>query len=447
MTSRLLIWGLVFSAVSFAQDVPVIKANVRQVLVPVAVTGAKGRPVRDLKQSDFKVFEDGVTEEIAAFSATTDSSVAPPEEVALGSAAGNLQPSRRSAADPARTYLLCVDTLHCSVPSLNRIRDAITKVLRQEQGADSQYALMTLGREVRVLRDSTRDASAISAAAHSREFQKAFQDSEAASTGIAKQQFTELMRSYCSVCPCYSNNGGRGTQCPSFEGRVQAALLSFDERMYGLNQSFLMKLKELVTATATIPTARTVVFISDGFNRFPGRELYSILEGFAPKDRVFASHSRDTQPELESILKLATGYNVRFYTVDSRGIYSARFGAGSTFDAGTAFSTPVQMDSRNQPSESTPTSEAVDRGAVWVARENSDVMAELAHETGGLFFQNSNDLGKGLSRAFADSREFYLLAYVSKNEIWDGKYRKITVAVNDKKLRVNAKAGYWATEK
>jgi VWFA-related protein len=74
-------------------------------------------------------------------------------------------------------------------------------------------------------------------------------------------------------------------------------------------------------------------------------------------------------------------------------------------------------------------------------------MAELAHETGGLFFQNSNDLGKGLTRAFEDSREFYLLAYVSKNETWDGKYRKITVSVNDKKLRVNAKAGYWATEK
>jgi hypothetical protein len=51
-------------------------------------------------------------------------------------------------------------------------------------------------------------------------------------------------------------------------------------------------------------------------------------------------------------------------------------------------------------------------------------MVELAHETGGLFFQNSNDLGKGLTGAFADSREFYLLAYVSKNETLDGKYRK-----------------------
>jgi VWFA-related protein len=394
------------------------------------------------------VFEDGAPEEIAAFSASTDTSASPPDEVhAIDSGAGNLQSSRRSAADPARTYLLCVDTLHCSVRSLNRIRDAITKVLRQEQGADAQYGLMGLGREVRVVRDSTRDASAISAAAHSREFQNAFQDSEAASIGIAKQQFTELMRSYCSVCPCYSNNGGQGSQSPSFEGRVQAALLSFDERMYGLNQSFLLKLKELVTATAGIPTARTVVFISDGFNRFPGRELYSILEGFAPKDRVFGSHSRDTQPELESILKLATGYNVRFYTVDSRGVYSAPFNAGGTFDAGTAFSPPVPMDSKNPPSEITPTSEAEDRGAASVARENSDVMVELAHETGGLFFQNSNDLGKGLTRAFADSREFYLLAYVSKNETLDGKYRKITVAVNDKKLRVNAKAGYWATEK
>ena len=79
------------------------------------------------------------------------------------------------------------------------------------------------------------------------------------------------------------------------------------------------------------------------------------------------------------------------------------------------------------------------------AHENTDALFQLAHETGGLFFENSNDLFKGIHRAFADGRESYLLAYVPTNNTLDGKYRKIKVDVKGKKLLVNAKAGYWAT--
>jgi hypothetical protein len=61
------------------------------------------------------------------------------------------------------------------------------------------------------------------------------------------------------------------------------------------------------------------------------------------------------------------------------------------------------------------------------------LLAQLAHETGGLFFEISTDLVKGISRALADTREYYLRVYVSKNETSDGKYRRITVEVSDPK--------------
>jgi hypothetical protein len=44
----------------------------------------------------------------------------------------------------------------------------------------------------------------------------------------------------------------------------------------------------------------------------------------------------------------------------------------------------------------------------------------------------------------ADGREYYLLAYVPNNTAQDGSFHGITVEVTDKKLRVRAKAGYWA---
>ena len=435
------------------QPIPIIKTTVREVLVPVVVTDPKGHHVTNLKRSDFTVFEDGVAEDIVAFSTTTDSSSPDLSPAAASPAGSPSKPSQpvasASPSDPVRTYLIVIDTLHSSPSSYTRVRDAILKVLRQEQGADSLYALMAMGRELRVIHDSTRDAAEIAASVRNSDFQKAFRDSEATKTAAAVQQFAALMRNYCSACLCESNGGNTQlTQCASFQSRVQAALLSFDERMYALNQNFLLTLKDLVRATATMPTARTIIFISDGFNRFPGRDLYTVLRGFAPKDRIFEDHSRDTEPELQNILKLATKYDVKFYSLDSRGVYNSQFNPGNTFDAGTSFSTATQMDSRNGPSEATAATESVDRGVATGARENADVLAQLAHETGGLFFENSNDLAKGISRAIADTREYYLLAYVSKNDTFDGKYRRITVEVNDtKKLRVNAKAGYWAAGK
>lgn len=431
---------------------PVIQANVRQVLVPVVVTDQKGHHVTDLKQSDFKVFEDGVPEDILAFRTAVDSSgseIGKGKNVPTGNNSERVQPFGPASGAPRRTYLICVDSLHSAFPNFNRVREAISKVLKREEGGDSQYALMTLGRELRVVQDYTQDPSAIVVAARSHDFQKAIQDSEAANTAIAVQQFTELMRSYCAACPCQSNGGGSQIPvCSSIKGRIQGFLLSYGDRTYALNENFLARLDGLVRATANRPNSRTIIFVSDGFNRFPGRELYAILQAYAPKDRTFEFNPRDTEPEIEGILKLATRYDVKFYTLDSRGLYSAPFNAGNTFDAGTPLSTPVPMDSRNPPTEITNATETVDHRATIVARENTDVLAQLARDTGGLFFENNNDLSKGIARALADARQYYVLAYVPKNEILDGKYRRITVELSgNKKFRVNAKAGYWATAK
>jgi VWFA-related protein len=266
--------GLALSAQNAAQQPagPVIRANVRQVLVPVVVTDQKGHHVTDLKQSDFKLFEDGVPEEIVAFRTTAD--FTDPE---VGQAAGlrnrngpeRSQGSGTQSGTPRRTYLICVDALHSTFPNFNRVRDAIDKVLKREESSESQYTLVTLGRQLRIVQDYTSDASAIAVATRSPSFQKAFQDREVANTAISVQQFSELMRSYCAACPCQSNGGGSQlSMCTSIKLRIQALLLSFGERTYAQNRNFLAQLDGLVRATENRPNSRTIIFISDGFNRF-----------------------------------------------------------------------------------------------------------------------------------------------------------------------------------
>jgi Ca-activated chloride channel family protein len=49
-----------------------------------------------------------------------------------------------------------------------------------------------------------------------------------------------------------------------------------------------------------------------------------------------------------------------------------------------------------------------------------------------------------LKRAFDETREYYVLGYMSSNAVLDGKYRAIEVRVKDPKMQVRARAGYWA---
>ncbi len=79
------------------------------------------------------------------------------------------------------------------------------------------------------------------------------------------------------------------------------------------------------------------------------------------------------------------------------------------------------------------------------ATEAGQTLSEIAAATGGTAFQNSNNILTGLQRAFADGREYYMLAYVPSNSNLDGKFRAISVRVRDSKSAIGAKRGYWAT--
>lgn len=58
----------------YSQDDEVIRINADNVTVPVSVLDSSGKYISTLKQADFKIFEDGVEQEITSFE-TTDGSV------------------------------------------------------------------------------------------------------------------------------------------------------------------------------------------------------------------------------------------------------------------------------------------------------------------------------------------------------------------------------------
>ena len=415
-----------------------IQADVKQVLVPVVVTDKAGHHIAGMRASDFHVAEDSVPQDVVSLS----TSILPNELVtaqnggslATGKPVSALDPSPPPSSSPKRTYLICIDTLHSSFSNFKNVRRALERFFDKEKAGDSQYALIALGRQIKVIQDSTRDPAAVLAAIASKNFIGAITDTEALKLTHDIQEFTYFMRDvYCDKCACDAFKTPDGPGCPIAQSRLQGYLLRSSERTRILDENFYQGLEQIVNATSSMPTTRSILLISDGFNRFPGRELYSVLSGFAPRDRRFSFNPRDTNDRLQNILKIAINKDIRFYTIDSRGLYTGAELGGSTFDASTGKGAFIPQ--------------TVDFNRMTVAHENTDALASLARETGGLFFENNNDLSKGIERAFADGREYYVLAYVPKNKSEDGTFRHIAVEVSNKKWHVNAKAGYWAPKR
>jgi VWFA-related protein len=408
------------------QDSPVIKAGVREVLVPTIVTDRSGKYVTDLDGADFTIFEDGAEQKIVGFSRppVPDSTHDP------RTGGSHSQPNVSLTNNPTRTYLICLDTLHSSFDHFARARKALGEFFSKQEPGQSQYALMALGLNLHVVVDSTRDPGVIFSALGSKNLLKAILDSGAVDVARQADEFSRTVGLWCSACDCTSSTVDmKNPECPTFNARVRAMLFSFSERTAFVDRNFLRQLLSIVHAISSMPTQRTVIFLSDGFSRFPGEELYSILRAYRVNDPSLKFNGRDTQSDLDQVLQVAVRYNVRFYTIDSRGLYTYAAASGSGQDA----------SSGGVPS-------AVTQMAMSVAWQNSGAMVELAHETGGAFFENSNDLLKGIRRAFDDGREQYVLAYVPSNSQMNGKFRQIRVEVKRKNLIATAKTGYWATK-
>jgi VWFA-related protein len=155
--------------------------------------------------------------------------------------------------------------------------------------------------------------------------------------------------------------------------------------------------------------------LANGLGRFPGRKQVVLLsDGFL---------TTELDSQLRAVVELAARSNVRFSTLDSRGL---------------------NRDPRSQSfMNDQPLTAAGDMSPVTFDA-NSDALSSIALDTGGEFLMNRNDLRKSLDIVSRNSGTYYLLGYATDNPL-DGKYRKIDVKVTRPGVTVYARKGYVAT--
>jgi len=411
-----------------ARSTETVSAGVRAVLVDVVVRDKKGQPVRDLTQSDFEVFEDGAPQQLGSFTRVFDGTVEAAADVPgnpVAAAPTAIGSSAPIDAGPSVTALvfdrLTPDARKLAVHAAEEYFGS-----REEApgyvgifGIDlslTPYAPFT--RSVRVLRQGLdRMSSRASASFNSPEpaQQKASLD----------QQATAASQAVAAA----GAGAGPGTSQAMGTGAGDAILAQMQSNMI---QDFQLMERD----QQGYATTNGLFAIVSAMRRLPGRKsLVLFSEGISIPPAV--------QRLFFGVIDAANRANVSIYAMDAAGLRAEseqakiRDVVNRAAGAGTGvLGSGVNGDA--------PLTRALENNEDVLRQDPHNGLGELAQETGGLLFENTNNLRPAFDRIEDDLRNYYLLGYTPTNDAFDGKFRTIDVRVKRPGVTVAARKGYFA---
>jgi VWFA-related protein len=318
--------------------------------------------------------------------------------------------------------------LHTAFSNLVHVREAMLRLFGEEHEGDAQYTVVLIGSQMSMLRDTTSDPAAVLSALGSKDLEKAYLASRRGSIEAQMAGFRQDLARVRAACD-HPGQPGAQAECAAGKLRLQSQADQFAgfERLATIE--FLRQFRSLVQQLGAADGRRSIVLVSDGFNMVPGQVAYLLLAACFPEIQGASLRANERIiGELEPILRLAQQKNLPVYTIDSRGLY-----AMPLYSAAEAGGTAQVLQVMGA---------TLDR----VAQSAGDTLQQIAAETGGLAFRNRNDLLTGMERAFADGRDYYMLAYVPTYTNLEKRFHRISITMNDRKLQSRAKSGYWANE-
>ena len=364
----------------------VLKTNSELVLTNVVPRDAKtGEVVRGLKQSDFKIYENGKQQEISTFDFQSVDMATPLNEATVSGLAAGPSASGSKAVVVAkpedlrnhRLIVMFFDLTSMQPEDLERSVDAAQEFLRKKMQPADLVALVSLGDTLSVDQDFTADKSALI-------------DEVGVYNGTEGQGFQQ------------------GANANSNQTEDTTAYTPDESEYNDVNTDReLFALRAISQSLAKIGEKKSLLYFSGGISR----------------DGI------ENQASLRAAINAAVRADLAIYSVDTRGLQAI----GPLGDASTGslrgsggFNGGALMNNMNQ------------------NFATQEVMDTLSTDTGGKAFFDSNDFAPAFAQVQKDTSAYYAIGFHSSNPARDGKYRKLTIKIDKPGIRLEYRPGYYA---
>jgi len=376
------------------QQAFVLRAQTTEVLVDVRVYDKSGKPVTDLKQSDFHVLEDGAPQTITSFS------LEDVEKLAQATA-GNEQaqvidlaklPPEVNADQLLQDHRLLVfffDMSSMQPDELMRALKASNDFITNRMTPADLVAVVTYSSSLRVVEDFTNNRDSLKKIMHT--ILVGEESSALATTGAI--------------------GAAGGTDANGMEIVTQDLSDAFtpDETEFNIfnTDQKLAALESLAQMLRNVPGRKSVIHFSSGISRT----------------------GQENQAQLRATIDASNQANVSLYTMDARGLAALPPGGDAT--------------------SATSSNAAIYSGSAVVSQVSAlqgsrETLASLATDTGGRTFYDLNDFTPAFTEVQRENSSYYLMGYTPTNTRSDGRFRHIRVEVDRQGLKIQARPGYFA---
>jgi VWFA-related protein len=429
----------------------IIRVDTKEVGLDVVVRDKRGHVVKDLRASDFEVFEDGRRQQVQSFRlvargaaarpAAADAAGAAATTPAAGAAntsgaAGSARAAPESPRGIERVGAVALVFDRLSVESRARARQAALGFLSGGLAPDdyvgvfrvdlSLQAVQTFTNNEQHVRAGIERAMAQGSSAHDR------RAGQMAGNSVLQSQLESQQENIRSG----GGLSGAGTDLSAIGGA--AASNAFASAAADMTQRSLETFEQLERNQQGYATMNGLLAVISAMARLPGRKVLILFsEGLSVPPAV--------ESPFRAVISNANRAGVSIYAVDAAGLRATSADA-ETGRALTALGSQRIRQAASNREPGRPMMRDLERNEDLLRYNPDSGLGQLADQTGGFLVKDTNNPGARLRQVDEDLHTYYALSYVPENQNYDGRFRQISVRVNRPNVEVQARKGYYALD-
>jgi VWFA-related protein len=442
MRPLMLLFLAAVSVVS-AQEAPnpplKFSTTTRLVQVDIVVTDKDGAPVRGLQASDFVIMQDGKRQAPSFFEVHGPLATAPDKTVAPSLPANVFSNQPKGTTSPSWTILL-LDLLNTPTPDQMTARKQLIKMIHSLPAGQS-VALFTLTSQLTLVQGFSSQPDALLAALKDLKIVP------------SKLLTTEGQRQQIIGDLAYMSNTSR----PPIPGNSSVNVSGFGDRtggggvsnvsrwMQGYNQMEAIRadaraiftldaLSAISRAVSGYPDRKNLVWLSGGF---PVR-LGPDAGGIDPW-----RNSKDYSEALNRASSLLSDSRVAVYPVDIRGSQTRGVSITASTSASGVYTGIVVGDAPNTISTDGMTNLLAEQTVNSLTEH--ETLLDIAKQTGGRAFVNTNDFGDATLRSISDGTTYYTIAFAPPKTDEKNAYHAIEVKLDRPNTKLSYRHGYYSS--